>query len=195
MTPEQFVAKWRSSTRTEESAAQEHFLDLCELLDVKKPAEIDPHGTEYTFEKATQRLGGASGYADVWKRSCFAWEGLADVPLLKEGGQATIAHANNAQTDPIANKRLYQNRHRYGPGGLLVVVFSAIIPRPYVERLRCVMARWRSVKTLRGRRVVHAWRVVIHWRWSIDHRRWSVIYRRCRIVGLRIDWRAKTEGK
>jgi hypothetical protein len=43
MTPEQFVGKWRNSTRTEKSAAHEHFLDLCELLDVKKPAESDPH--------------------------------------------------------------------------------------------------------------------------------------------------------
>jgi hypothetical protein len=44
------------------------------LLDVKKPAEVDPHGTEYTFEKSTLKLGGAGGYADVWKKGCFAWE-------------------------------------------------------------------------------------------------------------------------
>jgi hypothetical protein len=68
MTPEQFVGKWRNSTRTEKSAAHAHFLDLCELLDVKKPAETDPHGTEYTFEKSTLKLGGASGYADVWRQ-------------------------------------------------------------------------------------------------------------------------------
>ena len=74
MTPEQFRDKWRNSTRTEKSAAQEHFLDLCELLDVKKPAEVDPHGTEYTFEKSTLKLGGATGFADVWKKGCFAWE-------------------------------------------------------------------------------------------------------------------------
>ncbi len=74
MTPEQFRDKWRNSTRTEKSAAHEHFLDLCELLDVKKPAETDPHGTEYTFEKSTLKLGGASGFADVWKKGCFAWE-------------------------------------------------------------------------------------------------------------------------
>jgi type II restriction/modification system DNA methylase subunit YeeA len=36
--------------------------------------ESDPHGTEYTFEKATLKFGGASGYADVWKKGCFAWE-------------------------------------------------------------------------------------------------------------------------
>lgn len=74
MTPEQFIAKWRNSTRSEKSAAQEHFLDLCELLEVPKPAEVDPHGREYTFEKPVGKLGGERGFADVWKKHCFAWE-------------------------------------------------------------------------------------------------------------------------
>src|SRR5229473_2854138 len=74
MTPEYFIAKWRGSTRTERSAAQEHFLDLCELLDVPKPGDVDRHGTEYTFEKTTKKIGGRPGFADVWKKHCFAWE-------------------------------------------------------------------------------------------------------------------------
>jgi hypothetical protein len=74
MSPEEFIAKWRGTTRTERSAAQEHFLDLCTLLGVPKPADVDRHGTEYTFEKSTRKIGGAAGFADVWKRHCFAWE-------------------------------------------------------------------------------------------------------------------------
>lgn len=74
MTPEDFIARWKSSTRTEKSASQEHFLDLCELLDVPKPAAVDPHGNEYTFEKLVKRAGGENGYADVWKKNCFGWE-------------------------------------------------------------------------------------------------------------------------
>ncbi|MGH7007152.1 MAG: DNA methyltransferase [Stellaceae bacterium] len=74
MTPEDFIARWRNSTRTEKSASQEHFLDLCELLDVPKPAAVDPHGTEYTFEKLVKRAGGENGYADAWKKNCFGWE-------------------------------------------------------------------------------------------------------------------------
>lgn len=61
MTPDQFIDKWRKSTRTEKSASQEHFLDLCELLEVLKPAEVDPHGTEYTFEKLVKLAGGERG--------------------------------------------------------------------------------------------------------------------------------------
>ena len=41
MSPEEFIAKWRGTTRTERSAAQEHFLDLCALLGVPKPADVD----------------------------------------------------------------------------------------------------------------------------------------------------------
>jgi restriction-modification enzyme MmeI-like protein len=74
MSPEEFIAKWRGITRTERSAAQEHFLDLCALLGVPKPADVDRHGTEYTFEKSTRKIGDTAGFADVWKRHCFAWE-------------------------------------------------------------------------------------------------------------------------
>lgn len=44
MTPEQFIAKWRSVELKERSAAQSHFLDLCELLDEPKPTDADPKG-------------------------------------------------------------------------------------------------------------------------------------------------------
>ncbi len=74
MSPEEFIATWRGTTRTERSAAQEHFLGLCELLGVPKPAQVDRHGTEYTFEKSTRKIGDTAGFADVWKRHCFAWE-------------------------------------------------------------------------------------------------------------------------
>ncbi|HRY15636.1 MAG TPA: class I SAM-dependent DNA methyltransferase, partial [Candidatus Competibacteraceae bacterium] len=69
-----FIAKWRVSTLKERSAAQEHFIDLCQLLGVKTPAEEDPHGEWFTFEKGAKKTGGGDGWADVWRRHCFAWE-------------------------------------------------------------------------------------------------------------------------
>ena len=84
MSPEEFIAKWRGITRTERSAAQEHFLDLCALLGVPKPADVDRHGTEYTFEKSTRKIGDTAGFADVWKRHRFAWSTRAsDATWLK----------------------------------------------------------------------------------------------------------------
>ncbi|MCT2559708.1 class I SAM-dependent DNA methyltransferase [Tsuneonella sp. YG55] len=74
MTPAQFIAKWRHVELKERSASQEHFLDLCELLDIEKPASADPKGEWFTFEKGASKTGGGEGWADVWRRHCFAWE-------------------------------------------------------------------------------------------------------------------------
>jgi hypothetical protein len=69
MTPEQFIDKWRGTTRSERSAAQQHFLELCDLLGVDRPGSAD-----YDFEKSTRKIGDTQGFADVWKRECFVWE-------------------------------------------------------------------------------------------------------------------------
>ncbi len=73
MTPEQFIAKWGASRLPERGGAQSHFNDLCELLEVPKPAEADAKGADYAFEKSLTKPGGRRGRADVWKRGCFAF--------------------------------------------------------------------------------------------------------------------------
>ena len=55
MTPDEFINKWRASTLTERSASQQHFLDLCELLDEPKPADVDPLGESYCFERGARK--------------------------------------------------------------------------------------------------------------------------------------------
>ncbi len=74
MTPEVFITKWRAAELKERSAAQEHFIDLCRLLGEPTPAEADPTGETYCFEKGARKETGGDGWADVWKRHCFAWE-------------------------------------------------------------------------------------------------------------------------
>ncbi len=74
MTPQQFITKWQRSKLSERAGAHEHFLDVCELLGQPKPAEADPDGTEYTFERGVSKTGGGDGWADVWKRHHFGWE-------------------------------------------------------------------------------------------------------------------------
>ena len=74
MTPQEFINKWRASTLTERSASQQHFLDLCELLGEPKPADVDPAGEWYCFEKGARKDSGGDGWADVWKHHHFAWE-------------------------------------------------------------------------------------------------------------------------
>ena len=74
MTAEEFIAKWRASRLKESSAAQEHFIDLCRLLGEPTPAEGDPTGDHYCFERGARKDTGGGGWADVWKRHHFAWE-------------------------------------------------------------------------------------------------------------------------
>ncbi len=74
MTPADFIAKWRAAELKERSAAQEHFIDLCRMLGEPTPAEADPAGERYCFERGARKDAGGEGWADVWKRHCFAWE-------------------------------------------------------------------------------------------------------------------------
>lgn len=101
MTPEQFIAKWRGTTRTERSAAQEHFLDLCDLIGVPKPADVDRHGSEYTFEKSTRKIGDTAGFADVWKRHCFAWEYKGKRRNLVEAYAQLKQYADALENPPL----------------------------------------------------------------------------------------------
>ncbi|HLI13220.1 MAG TPA: type IIL restriction-modification enzyme MmeI [Alphaproteobacteria bacterium] len=74
ITTQEFIEKWRRVTLSESSASREHFLDLCDLLEVDRPAKADPTGKSFTFEKSVKKLDGRTGRADVWKKNCFAWE-------------------------------------------------------------------------------------------------------------------------
>jgi type II restriction/modification system DNA methylase subunit YeeA len=74
MTPSEFAAKWRGVTTGERASAQSHFGDLCRMLGEPTPTDADPTGSWYAFEKGAEKLDGRDGFADVWKKSFFAWE-------------------------------------------------------------------------------------------------------------------------
>lgn len=74
MTPAAFIRKWSDSELRERQGSQEHFIDLCHLLGVPTPAEDDPRGERFCFERGAEKVGGGDGWADVWRRGCFGWE-------------------------------------------------------------------------------------------------------------------------
>ena len=74
MTPGEFIAKWQASELKERSASQSHFIDLCRMLGEPTPTDADPAGDWYCFERGARKDTGGDGWADVWKRGCFAWE-------------------------------------------------------------------------------------------------------------------------
>ena len=74
MTPQEFIRKWGDSTLRERAGAQEHFIDLCRLLEEQTPAEADPSGEWYCFDRGAPKESGGAGWADVWKSGHFGWE-------------------------------------------------------------------------------------------------------------------------
>ena len=57
MTPGEFISKWRALELKERSASQEHFIDLCRLLEEPTPAEADPTGEAYRSYISTSGIG------------------------------------------------------------------------------------------------------------------------------------------
>ena len=69
-----FARKWIASKGTERAASQDHFLNLCALVDEAGPNEADPTGDFYAFEKGAERTSAGDGFADVWLKDHFGWE-------------------------------------------------------------------------------------------------------------------------
>ncbi len=74
VTPQLLIAKWKRADLAERAACQEHFIDLCRMLGHPTPAEADPTGEFFTFERGVEKAEGGNGWADVWKRNFFGWE-------------------------------------------------------------------------------------------------------------------------
>jgi len=83
MTPAEFKRKWARYSGKETSAYQEHFNDLCALIEHPTPAAADPTGTEsFCFQKRVikdaelfpieqtdrveERPDSERGFADFW---------------------------------------------------------------------------------------------------------------------------------
>ncbi len=117
MTPAEFVHKWSRNTRHERSAAQEHFIDLCRLLDHRTPND-DADGTDFAFEKGVTRRRGnrdGQGWADVWKRGFFGWEYKGKHKDLDAAYKQLQQYAQSLENPPLlvvcdlAKLELYTN--------------------------------------------------------------------------------------
>ena len=101
MTPQEFVEKWSRANLSERSACQQHFLDLCELLNQPKPAAADPDGAFYTFERGVQKTAGGSGWADVWMRGHFGWEYKGKHKNLSAAYQQLLLYREDLENPPL----------------------------------------------------------------------------------------------
>ena len=101
MTPQEFISKWQRANLSERSACQQHFLDLCDLLGQPKPAEADPQGAWYTFERGVHKTVGGKGWADVWMRGHFGWEYKGKRKNLDLAYQQLLLYREDLENPPL----------------------------------------------------------------------------------------------
>jgi len=97
VSPSEFITKWHSNALSERAGAQAFFLDLCDLLGVDKPNDPDT----YCFERGAARTGAGHGWADVWKRGCFAWENKAPGKSLDVALKQLMTYALALDNPPL----------------------------------------------------------------------------------------------
>lgn len=101
MTPHEFLSKWRDVELKERSASQSHFNDLCRLIGVDDPIAADPTGSWFTFEKGASKTSGGEGWADVWRKSCFAWEYKGRAANLDKAFDQLLRYSIALESPPL----------------------------------------------------------------------------------------------
>ena len=120
MTPQAFIEKWRASTLKETAAYTEHFIDICRLTGQPTPAEVDPNGDFFTFQKGVTKnaqgavvtedtlfgerpvkSGNAQGFADVWFKGHFAWEYKGKHKDLEKAREQLLQYLDDLQNPPL----------------------------------------------------------------------------------------------
>lgn len=97
----EFIRRWQGSALTERSAAQSHFIDLCDVLGQPRPAAADQAGAWYTFEKGVAKTGGGKGFADIWLRGRFAWEYKGPRKDLATAYQQLLQYREDLENPPL----------------------------------------------------------------------------------------------
>lgn len=115
MTPAEFKTKWAKVQAKESAAYQSHFDDLCRLLRVPPPLEADPKGEFFCFQKRVVKDAelfdladsgepqepSERGFADVWKKGCFAWEYKGKKKNLDEAYKQLLRYRESLLNPPL----------------------------------------------------------------------------------------------
>ena len=99
--PIEFQRKWIGVELKERSASQEHFLDICRRTGHQTPAEMDPTGDTFTFERGASKSIGGQGWADVWYRGHFAWEYKGPHKDLVKACDQLLRYKNDLENPPL----------------------------------------------------------------------------------------------
>ncbi len=151
-----FVDKWRKSRRSERSASQEHFLDLCEVLKHPKPGAVDPKGLTFTTERRVMKEGGKHGLADAWKKGFFGWEYKKKGGDLNEAYNQLLQYSGDLGNPPllvVSDMDRIEIRTRFTdyPTTNYVITLDTFATPGNLEKLRCLFyepERLRPEKTI-----------------------------------------------
>ena len=138
-----FVDKWRKSRRSERSASQEHFLDLCEVLKHPKPGAVDPKGLTFTTERRVKMEGGKHGFADAWKKGFFGWEYKKKGADLNEAYNQLLQYSGDLGNPPllvVSDMDRIEIRTRFTdyPTTNHVITLETFATPVNLEKLRCL---------------------------------------------------------
>ena len=71
------------------------------MLGQPTPAEVDPTGEFYTFEKGVEKTGGGKGFADVWYKNRFAIEYKGKHKDLDAAYQQLLQYRESLENPPL----------------------------------------------------------------------------------------------
>ena len=115
MTIVEFKKKWSRYQGKETSAYQSHFDDLCRVLGEQTPNDADSSGNDFfcfqkrvvkdaeLFDVETPDTSGPAerGFADVWKKDCFAWEYKGKKKNLDEAYKQLLRYRESLLNPPL----------------------------------------------------------------------------------------------
>jgi type II restriction/modification system DNA methylase subunit YeeA len=158
LTPQAFAKRWGESTLSERSSYQQHFLDLCEVLGAPRPAETDPAGEFYTFEKGVEMTGGGKGFADVWYKDHFAIEYKGKHKDLSAAYQQLLQYRESLESPPllaVTDIDRFEIRTNFTGTVTQVYAFTNTeLPEP--ENLRVLKAMFADPYSLKPTRTVES---------------------------------------
>ena len=142
LTPLEFAERWSRSRLTERSGSQQHFIDLCRMLGQPTPAEADPEGTFYTFEKGVKKSGGqkgGKGFADVWFKGRFAFEYKGKHKDLDAAYSQLQLYREDLENPPllvVSDMERYEVHTNYTNSVAKVYSFTnEDVPKPETQRI------------------------------------------------------------
>ena len=105
MQADDFIRKWCAGSPAhalgERAGAQAHFIDLCRVLGVPEPGDPDSYCFERGLTKTGSTGGRTDGFADVWRRGCFAWEYKAPGRSLEAALKQLMMYALPLESPPL----------------------------------------------------------------------------------------------